>query len=58
MKEKQIISPKLNDAEKKALLREVAAKLSSREVLFPEKVERAKAYLKLVKFPSEQKSDA
>jgi hypothetical protein len=58
MKERQIISPKLNDAEKKALLKEVAAKLSTKEVLFPKKVERAKAYLKIAQFPSEQKSDA
>ena len=58
MKEKQIISPTLNDAEKKALGKEVAAKLSTKEVLFPEKVESAKAYLKLVKFPTEQKSGA
>ena len=51
MKEKQTISPKFSDAEKKALLKEVAAKLSTREVLFPEKVERAKANLKIAQFP-------
>ena len=51
MKEKQIKSPKLSDAERKAILKEVAAKLSTREVLFPEKVERAKADLKITQFP-------
>jgi hypothetical protein len=58
MKERQITSLKLNDAEKKALLKEVAAKLSTKEVLFPEKVESAKAYLKIAQFPSEKKSSA
>lgn len=57
MKEKQIISPELNKDSNKALLKEVASKLSNK-VLFKEKVERAKAYLKLIKFPSEQKLDA
>ena len=51
MKEKQPISSKSN----KALLKEVAFKLSNK-VLFKERVERAKAYLKHAKFPSEQKS--
>ena len=43
MKEKQF---KLIDADK-ALLKEVALKLSKEPVLFKEKVTRAKAYLKL-----------
>jgi hypothetical protein len=49
---------KTNDEQKvadKALIKEVASKLKNR-VLFPEKVARAKAYLKISVFPPEAKS--
>ena len=54
MKAKQPISPKSNKAANKALLEDVALKLSKEHTLFPEKVARAKAYLKLVNFSSKK----
>jgi hypothetical protein len=54
MKAKQPISPKSNKAANKALLEDVALKLSKEHTLFPEKVASAKAYLKLVNFSSKK----
>jgi hypothetical protein len=54
MKAKQHIAPKSNKTANKALLEEVALKLSKEHTLFPEKVARAKAYLKLVNFSSKK----
>jgi hypothetical protein len=51
MKTKQHISDRLNKSEKQVLLQEVANKLSKEPVLFKEKVERAKALLKIAVFP-------
>ena len=51
MSKKQKTS-ELNAADK-ALLKEIAAKLKNRGTLFPEKVARAKAYLKISVFPPE-----
>jgi len=53
MKANEPKSPKSNKAADKALLKEVAAKLSKEHILFKRKVESAKAYLKKAKFPSE-----
>jgi len=49
MKSRQNISNKSSKSSKKGLLKDVASKLSNK-VLFPEKVEEAKAYLKKIKF--------
>jgi hypothetical protein len=53
MNKKQNIPTNEKKAAEKALLKEVASKLSSRDTLFPEKVARAKAYLKISVFPPE-----
>ena len=50
MKTEQPKSPKLTEAEKEALFKEVAASLPN-ESLFPEKVASAKAQLERLKIP-------
>jgi len=50
MKTKKPKSAKLTEAEKEALIMEIAASLPN-ESLFPEKVASAKALLEKVKFP-------
>ena len=52
MNKKQNISNDEQKATDKALIKDVASKLKNR-VLFPEKVARAKAYLKISVFPPE-----
>jgi hypothetical protein len=52
MNKKQSISTDEQKAADKALMKEVASKLKNR-TLFPEKVARAKAYLKISVFPPE-----
>ncbi|WP_162915321.1 hypothetical protein [Paraflavitalea soli] len=55
MKANKTTSKKLNKASGKALLNEVATRLSN-EVLFRDKVEKAKEYLKQSTFPSRKNS--
>ncbi|MBO9566569.1 MAG: hypothetical protein J7621_27595 [Niastella sp.] len=55
MKTKQTTSSKSNKASAKALLQEAASKLPNK-VLFKDKVERAKSYLKQADFSSPKSS--